>query len=75
MKIGKVYIAGAGCGDFELMTLKLKMLIEEAECIVYDRLVNKEILALAPNSAELIYFGKENCEGGLIQEKINETRS
>jgi len=73
MKTGKVYIAGAGCGDFELMTLKLKMLIEEAECIIYDRLVNKEILALAPKSAELIYYGKDNCEGGLIQEKINAT--
>ncbi len=46
MKMGKVYIAGAGCGDFDLMTLKLKYLIEESECIVYDRLVNKEILKL-----------------------------
>lgn len=72
MKTGKVYIAGAGCGDFELMTLKLKMLVEEAECIVYDRLVNKEILGLAPENAELIYYGKENCEGGLIQEAINQ---
>ncbi len=73
MKMGKVYIAGAGCGDFDLMTLKLKSLIEESECIVYDRLVNKEILKLAPCGAELIYLGKEDCEGGLLQEEINAT--
>lgn len=73
IKKGKVYIAGAGCGDFELITLKLKTLIEEAECIVYDRLVNKELLKLAPLNAELIYLGKEDCEGGLLQNKINTT--
>ena len=73
IKKGKVYIGGAGCGDFDLITVKLKTLIEEAECIVYDRLVNKEVLKLAPFDAELIYLGKEDCEGGLLQDKINKT--
>lgn len=73
VKKGKVYIAGAGCGDFELMTVKLRSLIESAECIIYDRLVNKEVLKLAPLDAELIYLGKEDCEGGLLQDKINAT--
>ena len=72
MKKGKVYIAGAGCGDSELITLKLKKVIEKSDCIVYDRLVNNNILNYAKDGAELIYYGKENTEGGLIQDKINE---
>ena len=43
----KVYIAGAGCGDERLITLKLKNVIEKADCIVYDRLVNENILQYA----------------------------
>ena len=73
MNNGKVYIAGAGCGDSELITLKLKRVLEKADCIVYDRLVNNNILNYAKEDAELIYFGKENTEGGLIQEEINKT--
>ena len=41
---GKVYIAGAGCGNEGLITVKLKSVLEKAECIIYDRLVNKSIL-------------------------------
>ena len=59
MNNGKVYIAGAGCGDSELITLKLKKVLEKADCIVYDRLVNNNILNYAKEDAELIYFGKE----------------
>ena len=46
IKKSKVYIAGAGCGDEGLITLKLKNVIEKADCIIYDRLVNKNILQL-----------------------------
>lgn len=70
-KKGKVYIVGAGCGDFELLTLKGKRCISEADCIIYDRLVNKRILGFAGKGTEFIYLGKENTEGGLIQEEIN----
>lgn len=70
---GKVYIAGAGCGDYELMTLKLERVVKSVDCIVFDRLINKNILNLAKEGTELIYLGKENTEGGLIQDKINET--
>lgn len=73
VKKGKVYIAGAGCGDEKLITVKLKEVIEEAECIVYDRLVNENILNFAKKNVELIYMGKENTEGGELQEKINKT--
>ena len=70
-KKGKVYIVGAGCGDFELLTLKGKRCISEADCIIYDRLVNKRILGFSGKGTEFIYLGKENTEGGLIQEEIN----
>ena len=70
---GKVYIAGAGCGDEQLITLKLKNIIEKADCIIYDRLVNESILQYAKPSAELIYMGKASTEGGELQREINET--
>lgn len=71
--MAKVYIVGAGPGDMELLTLKAKRCVEEADVIVYDRLVNKRILSLAKDGAELIYLGKGNTEGGVIQDEINRT--
>ena len=41
------YIIGAGPGDFELLTLKAKRIIENADCIIYDRLISEDILKLA----------------------------
>ena len=73
MKKGKAYIIGAGPGDFELLTIKAKRIIENSDCIVYDRLISEDILRLAKKDAELIYLGKGNTEGGLIQDEINET--
>ena len=73
MDKGKIYFVGAGAGDFELLTLKGKRYIENADCIIYDRLINDKILSFAKPNAELIYLGKENTEGGLLQERINQT--
>ena len=70
---GKVYIMGAGPGDLELLTLKGKRAIEEADCVVYDRLINPRILDFAKKDAEVIYLGKGNTEGGVIQDEINRT--
>lgn len=70
---GKVYIMGAGPGDLELLTLKGKRVIEEADCVVYDRLINPRILDFAKKDAEMIYLGKGNTEGGVIQDEINRT--
>ena len=70
---GKVYISGAGCGDEQLITLKLKNILEKADCVIYDRLVNPNILQYSKPGAELIYMGKENTEGGELQLKINQT--
>jgi uroporphyrin-III C-methyltransferase len=55
---GKVYLVGAGPGHPELLTIKAAKLLEVGDVIVYDRLIQEEILALAKPSAERIYMGK-----------------
>ena len=68
----KVYLTGAGPGDVELLTLKAVRVIENADVLIYDRLVNPEILDLAKKSCELIYVGKEDKKHTLPQDDINE---
>lgn len=70
--MGKVYLVGAGPGDPELLTLKALKVIKSAEVILYDRLVNPEILLLAKPDCELLYVGKEEGKHTLEQEKINQ---
>ncbi|MFN3263690.1 MAG: uroporphyrinogen-III C-methyltransferase [Aquificaceae bacterium] len=70
--MGKVYLVGAGPGDMELLTLKAYRLIRSAEVILYDRLVNPEILLLARPDCELVYVGKEDGRHLMEQERINE---
>lgn len=72
-RVGKVYIIGAGCGNIDLLTLKGKRCIEEADCVIYDRLIDSKVLKLAKADAEMIYLGKGNTEGGVIQDEINKT--
>jgi len=55
---GKVYLVGAGPGDPELITLKAMRLIQSADIILYDRLVNNELLRHRAPHAQLIYCGK-----------------
>ncbi len=71
---GKVIIAGAGCGDPELITLKAVRYLQQAEVVLTDRLVSKEILELYVNkNALVIYVGKQ-CRRGFStpQKSINE---
>lgn len=67
----RVYFVGAGPGDPELITLKGKRVLEEAEVVIYDRLVGEEILAFVNPDAELIYVGKESSFHTRPQEEIN----
>ncbi|WP_375722799.1 uroporphyrinogen-III C-methyltransferase [Arcobacter sp. KX21116] len=70
--MGKVYLTGAGPGDPELLTLKAINAIRNADIIVYDRLVNKEILNYAKKDVALKYVGKENKKHTVPQNEINE---
>ncbi|MFQ9697554.1 MAG: uroporphyrinogen-III C-methyltransferase [Zhenhengia sp.] len=69
---GKVYLVGAGPGDYKLLTLKALDCIKEAEVIVYDRLANPQYLELARPDAELIYVGKASSNHTMTQDEINE---
>ncbi len=69
---GKVYLVGAGPGHPELLTIKAANLIKAADVIVYDRLIQEDVLALAKPSAERIYMGKPVGRHDSRQDEINE---
>jgi uroporphyrin-III C-methyltransferase len=69
---GKVYLVGAGPGDPGLLTLKAAELIRTADVIVYDRLIQEEVLAMAKPVAELLYMGKPLGCHASRQDEINE---
>ncbi|NPA15162.1 MAG: uroporphyrinogen-III C-methyltransferase [Deferribacteres bacterium] len=68
---GKVYIAGAGPCDPELITLKLYRILKAADVILYDHLVNPRILDEAKSDAEKIYVGKMCGKHSVSQDEIN----
>lgn len=72
MNKGKVYLVGAGPGAVDLITVKGLKCIQSAEVIVYDRLINKNLLDYAGPKTEKIYVGKSAGRHTLVQEKINE---
>lgn len=70
--MGKVYIVGAGPGSVDLITVKGLRCLQQADVILYDRLVSKELLSYAKQNAELIFVGKLPKLHNVIQERINQ---
>ncbi|KYP13693.1 uroporphyrinogen-III C-methyltransferase, partial [Flavihumibacter sp. CACIAM 22H1] len=69
---GKVYITGAGPGDINLLTLRAKAVIEQADVILYDNLINAALLDWAKPGAEKIFVGKLPYCSVITQETINQ---
>ena len=72
MKIGKVWLVGAGPGDIGLFTLKGMEVLQQAEVVVYDSLVGQGVLAKVPTTARLIDVGKRADKHTMPQEQINQ---
>ncbi|GLX80463.1 uroporphyrinogen-III C-methyltransferase [Thalassotalea insulae] len=72
LNAGEVALVGSGPGDAELLTLRAMRFIEQADVVVYDRLVSEEILTLLPKNCQRFYVGKEQAKHCVPQAQINQ---
>ena len=68
---GQVQLVGAGPGDPDLLTIKAHRALQQADVIIYDRLVSRDVIALARRDAELVFVGKYQGNHGVGQEGIH----
>ena len=69
--VGKVWLVGAGCGDYDLFSLRGKNILEQCDVVVYDSLIDSRILDFVPDNAEKICVGKRSGKHSETQDNIN----
>src|ERR1051325_9627073 len=68
--MSKVYLVGAGPGDPELISVKGRRILEQADAVLFDHLAPEALLAFAPAAAERVYVGKKKSDHAFTQEEI-----